>query len=176
MIRQIGPLRAYSTRSLERTIGRYSNSIKSKVASGANASNIAENFGVRGYIHSIMDIDELLDPIAPAPYSSKTYINDPNDIDGDQLWEPFNNKSLKTGTDNQTIENYPINIICLALTKYYSRYNSIPVKNVRIRPNIKLAGRAWINTTIYSSSKYRTMMNETRRGNHYVMFNSSYIK
>jgi hypothetical protein len=73
--------------------------IKSKVASGTNASNIVENLSVRGYIHSIIDIDELLDPIPSVPYSSKTYINDPNDIN-DQLWEPFDNKSLKTNTDN----------------------------------------------------------------------------
>jgi hypothetical protein len=137
---------------------------------------IVENLSVRGYIHSIIDIDELLYPIPPVPYSSKSYISDPNNINGDQLWEPFDNKSLKTDTDNQTIENYPIDIIGLALTKYYSRSNSTPVKNVRIRSNINLAGRAWINTTIYGSLKYRTMMNETRRDNHYVMFNSSYIK
>jgi hypothetical protein len=111
VICQIRLLRVYSTRSLERTIGRRSNSIKSKVASGANASNIVENLSVRGYIRSIIDIDELLDPIPPVPYSSKTYSNDPNDINGDQLWEPFDNKSLKTDTDNQTIENYPIDII-----------------------------------------------------------------
>jgi hypothetical protein len=69
-----------------------------------NFYKIVENFGVRGYIHCIIDIDELLDLIAPAPYSSKTYINDPNDVNVDI-------ESLKVDTDNQTIENYPIDII-----------------------------------------------------------------
>jgi hypothetical protein len=76
------------------------------LASRANLSNITENSGARGYIHSVADTD----PIAPTPYSSKMYINDPNDVNG-------NNKSLKIDTDNQTIENYPIDAIGPALTK-----------------------------------------------------------
>jgi hypothetical protein len=67
-------------------------------------SNIVENFSVHGYIHNVIDIDELLNPIPHVPYSSKTYINDPNDINGD-------NKSLKIDINNRTIENYPIDII-----------------------------------------------------------------
>jgi hypothetical protein len=107
-----------------------------------------------GYIHSIIDIDKLF--YRACSIFRHSDINDPNDVNAD-------NKSLKIDINNRTIENYPIYIIGLSLKEYYSRSNSMPVKNVRIRPNIKLAGRAWINTM-----KYRTMMNETRRDNQYL--------
>lgn len=161
---------------MERAIGKYSTSIKSKVSCAANANNIIESFAMRSYLKSAMDINTMVNPIVPKPYSSNTFRNHPSDSETSQLWEPFLCQTLNQPLDS-TIENIPIKSIIKSLKKHYSRSNSIPFHQTRINNfEITIAGRAWMNDEIYSSVFDRRKKKESRRGNHLVMFESCYIE
>lgn len=149
IIEKDGPLRAYSARSMERAIGKYASAIKSKVSSAANANNVVENFGVRSYIKSIIDINEIIDPIIPKQYTTATYLNHPDGLKS-QLWEPFASNCLYP--NEKLIEQVPVKSILKSLKKYYGRSKSIPYTQIRISYNeIKLAGRYWEENNLYSS-------------------------
>ena len=171
----MGPLRTYSTRSLERSIGKYSSAIKSKVASGANAGNVVESFGVRSYIKSVLDINDIINPIIPAPYSSNTYMNNPDESSTSQLWEPFISSCLNSL--DSIIEGVPVKSIVKSLKKYHSRVTSMPFGSIVLTDlDITLAARCWIDNRIYSSLFDRRKKKESRRGNHFVMFHSSFVE
>ena len=169
MIRRQGPLRAYSTRSMERTIGVFSKLIKSKRSGGKNASNLIERLGLLSYINSVLDIESLVDLIKPASYSTNSYMNHPEDRNGPQLWEPFSTVILNAGS---TVEGVSGGRFIKAVKRYYLRSNaavgSVDFNNLEIT----LASRLWKNSTIFSSSRYRHIRNETSRGNHHVFFSA----
>lgn len=165
IIRQLGPLRAYSTRSMERAIGVFSKLINSKREGGKNASNIIERLAIQNYLNCILNLEELIDVIKPKPYAETSYINHPSDLVGVQLWEPFfrvilNNQSTVEGIEGRTLIK--------ALKKFYLRsgIGSIDLAN----NTIILAARFWNDCTVYSSCMYRRLKKETSRGNQYVMF------
>ena len=73
MIEKQGVLKAYSGRSMERTIGRYKKLIKSKVDAGANAGNVLERFTIYGYVNSLnINIMESLNLLEPKQYTLHT--------------------------------------------------------------------------------------------------------
>lgn len=175
VVRNLGPMRAYSTRPLERTIGRYSKLIKSKVDTGTNAGNLVEKISIQNHIVSLIDIEAKLNPQTKASYNDKSYINCPSGkSDSSQLWSPILKKFDMNSIENDysslldiTISN---NIIQNALIRYYNR--SLPGILTLQLPNsiIDIAGRALINSTLYSSVFRRKQINEYRRGNHHIMF------
>ncbi|KAI9327957.1 hypothetical protein BD770DRAFT_334331, partial [Pilaira anomala] len=65
IIRKAGSMRSYSARSMERTIGRYSKLIKSRVAAGKNAGNLVERLSMRSYFNLAVNITDLLDTVKP---------------------------------------------------------------------------------------------------------------
>ncbi|KAI8967320.1 hypothetical protein BDB01DRAFT_734017 [Pilobolus umbonatus] len=170
--KSLGPMRAYSTRPMERTIGKYARMIKSRVDSGVNAGNIFERIAIRNLVNMYVNIEDEVDIIAPKPYNDSTFIDHPSrHPNNPQLWSPFletplNLLELDTADDicgnpvtNQTILDH--------LQHYYFTHNHHPiVSNYNIQP----AGRAWINHSMFSSCMNRKKMNEFRRGNHHVMF------
>ncbi|GAA5804830.1 hypothetical protein HPULCUR_010338 [Helicostylum pulchrum] len=169
IIRRQGPLRAYSTRSMERTIGVFSKLIKSKRSGGKKASNLIERLGLQSYISSVLDIEMLINLIKPATYSTNSYMNHPEDRNGPQLWEPF---SMVTINADSVIEGVSGGRLVKAIKRYYLRSNSaagsVDFNNLKIT----LASRLWMNSTIFSSSRYRQFRNETSRGNHHVFFSA----
>ncbi|OAD74068.1 hypothetical protein PHYBLDRAFT_145530 [Phycomyces blakesleeanus NRRL 1555(-)] len=86
---QLGPLRCYSTQSMERVIGVFSKLIKSKCKGGRNASFLVEQFILHNYVNTTISIQDKIDLIQPKSYGRESYMNLPNDSSGAQLWEPF---------------------------------------------------------------------------------------
>ncbi|CAO3631617.1 unnamed protein product [Mucor hiemalis] len=82
-IRQAGSLRVYSTRSMERTIGRYAKLIKSTVYGGKNAGNIVERLATLNVVNFAVNIKKLLNVIAPVKTSltiTKNFRTSPSTI------------------------------------------------------------------------------------------------
>lgn len=167
-------MRAYSTRPLERTIGRYSKLIKSKVDSGTNAGNLVERISILNHIHSSIDFKSTLNLKTKRPYSENSYIDFPSKKTVlPQLWSP-----IKTEFDLNSINNnyslflgIPITntIIKNSLCRYYKRTLPGSIKQLD-SSKITIAGRALIKTTLYSSVFRRHQINEFRRGNHHILF------
>lgn len=180
VIRKLGPMRSYSTRPLERTIGKYSKLIKSRVESGVNASNQIERLSVRGYINTAMDLNEELDVIQTRPCRESDFIDSPSEDAGShQLWAPFiENLDLQSDSnDNFARFGVPVSnsAILNALTRYYARSSSGSTIEID-DATITVAGRAWIHSTTYSSVFNKKVINEYRRGNNYIMFESNVLK
>ena len=68
---------------MERTIGRYSKLIKSRVAAGKNAGNLVERLSMRSYFNLAVNINDLLDTVKP----KKTSLDDFIEL---SLSSPFN--------------------------------------------------------------------------------------
>jgi hypothetical protein len=175
MIKQQGVLRSYSARSMERSIGRYKKLIKSKVDAGANAGNILQRITTRSHINSqAWDVETELGLIKPRSYSENTFKNNPSgNADDPQLWAPFFERS---------IDSLPFGIsardFSKALVKYYRRteQNGANITGIGSLDSLSIAGRAWAYNKVYTSSLYKSHINEFRRGNNYVMITVSYIK
>ncbi|KAL0582365.1 hypothetical protein ABG067_007792, partial [Albugo candida] len=171
MIRRAGGLRVYSARSMERTIGRYSKLIKSRVRSGKNAGKVVERLSITGFLNHALAVKDILDVIQ----SNKTSLDDymelssssVSNINNHQLWSPFSvveSELQKQLLEQKTFEK--------ELQKYYTRCISSTAQPVQIKNivDIVIAGRSLIFSQVYSSEMYRIKRGERSRGNHYVMF------
>ena len=168
----MGNLRVYSTRSMERTIGKYSKLIKSRVSSGKNAGNLVERLAIRGYLNCSVDVNELLDPIIPQKTSLDDFLElpsiSPYNYDH-QLWSPF--ETIPYLQEFTTIPTFT-----KELQTYYTRSDSQQVNLQYTMDTIKFAARALIGSHIYGSEMYRQKRSEYRRGNHYIRFHARYQK
>jgi hypothetical protein len=174
MVKQQGVLRAYSARSMERSIGKYKKLIKSKVNAGANAGNILERLTTRNHINSqSWSVHNELDLLTPRSYAEKSFKNNPSGEANDpQLWEPFQNClviSLPVGVDSRLFSK--------ALLKYYRRTepNGASIVGIASLDSLYIAGRAWAYNNVYTSTLYKDHISEHRRGNNYIMFTASYV-
>lgn len=163
---QNGCMRVFSARSMERTIGRYSKLIKSKVFSGKNAGNVIERLATRSTVNFSLDICSLLDVVEP----NRTSLDDCWELPetsphnkNHQLWSPFSSANLAS---DAFIESLPAQLIKKELSRYYSRTNSCSLQNM----DIDISVRALLKSHVYGSCMYRRVRNEYRRGNHYIMF------
>ncbi|KAI9476581.1 MAG: hypothetical protein EXX96DRAFT_507889 [Benjaminiella poitrasii] len=171
IIRKVGNLRVYSTRSIERTIGRYSKLIKSKVFSGANAGNLVERLAIRGYLNCALSVEQLLDLILPSrnsldDYTELPYLSPYNKKY--QLWNPFEQS-------NYIPQFISMETFIEKLNVYYTRSKcslSIPLN--RTLDTIKVAARAWIDCHVYRSEMYRKKRPEFCRGNQYIKLHVTY--
>ncbi|KAI9327116.1 hypothetical protein BD770DRAFT_334516 [Pilaira anomala] len=115
IIRKAGSMRAYSARSMERTIGRYSKLIKSRVLAGKNAGNLVERLSMRSYFNLAVNIHDLLDTIQPKHRSLDNFIELPLSSPFNcnyQLWSSFATHSLSS---SNLIESVSPNIIITQL-------------------------------------------------------------
>ena len=121
MIEKQGVLKAYSGRSMERTIGRYKKLINSRVNAGANAGNVLERFSVFGYVNSLnIDIKKSLNLLGPRHYTENSYLSLPsNPAVGPQLWSPMSSVTLSTFSS--FISSSPFST---ALQKFIQRIHS----------------------------------------------------
>ena len=166
MIRKQGPLRVYSARSMERSIGNLKKMIKSKVEAGTNASNIVERNAFFNYVNTLFGDDT-------AGQSEDTHFRSlPGDTDGPQLWEPFVQETLVDGGDR--IEGVQMKTVISGLKKYYGRLIPANPVDVDIQYTIECSGRLWKDSWVYFSLMNKRITRESRRGNHYVMFTLPY--
>ncbi|OAD71978.1 C2H2-type zinc finger transcription factor [Phycomyces blakesleeanus NRRL 1555(-)] len=146
IIKQQGPLRCYSTHSMER------------------------RFAIHNYTSTAISICDEINLIWPKPYGRESYMDLPNDPSGAQLWEPFHqfvnlNDDLVEGVGGPSVKE--------ALLKYYRRTTGLTGHEFGDSV-VVVAARLWMDSTVYSSCMYRRKKNETSRGNHYVMFTCPY--
>ncbi|KAG2211938.1 hypothetical protein INT47_004625 [Mucor saturninus] len=122
IIKQQGPLRSYTGRSMERVIGVYSKLIESRRMGGRNASMLIERFAIRNFINGIIDITREIDLIAPARPGDIDFMDLPDSLDDVQLWAPFGgNASL----DGELIEGIRYGRVKDALSRYYRRSSGL---------------------------------------------------
>ncbi len=172
MIKAMGPLRAYSSRSMERAIGVISTLIKSKVEAGINASNVVERLALRRYVDFYSDIQQELDLIRPRPYKAESFWNcSTEDQSAPQYWEPFRCGVVATDC-NVSFGNWsiPTDALYSCLQQFYRHTLNGEESQSPVDINIDIAARAWINSTVYSSLFYRNYRQEFRRSNHIVKF------
>ena len=103
-----------------------------------------------------------------------TYISHPSGCkDAPQLWEPTNKEEECIDADNREVfHGVPGSQVELALKSYYTRLPN-NVSNVIENRKIRLYFRLWLDSTVYSSSLYKSRKNLTSRAGHYVMFIAS---
>ncbi|KAI8639509.1 hypothetical protein BD408DRAFT_349757 [Parasitella parasitica] len=142
VVRRLGPLRAYSTRSMERSIGVFSKLIKSKRDGGKNASNLIERLAVHNFVDHTLDIDKSLKIIKPRACSDKSFKNLPNDPNGPQLWEPFRAHAVESSS---AVEGVQGSILLRCLRKYYQR--ATQAQSLTMNTTITIAGRLLKETT-----------------------------
>ncbi|CEP17097.1 hypothetical protein [Parasitella parasitica] len=75
IIHRQGPLVAYSTRSQERSIGKFSDLITGKVETHKQAGNLIETVAIRNFIKRTFDESDHLQGIRPRPYSASIFPN-----------------------------------------------------------------------------------------------------
>ncbi|OAD76928.1 hypothetical protein PHYBLDRAFT_142435 [Phycomyces blakesleeanus NRRL 1555(-)] len=85
IVKQLGPLRCYSTRSMERVIDVFSKLIKSKCKGNHNASFLVERFTLHNYVNTAISIQNEIDLIQPKPYGRESYMDLPNNPSGVQF-------------------------------------------------------------------------------------------
>ncbi|OAD74819.1 hypothetical protein PHYBLDRAFT_61130 [Phycomyces blakesleeanus NRRL 1555(-)] len=118
IIKQQGPLRCYSTRSIERVIGVFSKLIKSKSKGGQNASFLVKQFAIHNYTSTAISICDEVNLIRPKPYGRESYMDLPNDPSGAQLWELFHQL---VNLNDDSVEGVGSPSVKEALSKYYQR-------------------------------------------------------
>lgn len=165
VVKRLGPLRAYSTRSMERSIGVFSKLIKSKRDGGKNAINLIERLAVHNFVDHTLDIDKLLKIIKPRACSDKSSKNLPNDPNGPQLWEPFRAHVVESSS---AVEGVQGSILLRCLRKYYQR--ATQAQSLTMNTTITIASRLLKETTVFSSAFYRRLKQEFSRGNQYIWF------
>lgn len=174
MIERQGVLRAYSGRSMERTIGRYKKQIKSKVAAGANAGNVLVRFALYTHINRLsIDRRKELDLLEPKPYTNDTFISlDSDDPFSTQLWSPISNIPVSELPCEVTYTKFTD-----SLRKFLERvFSSRQQLHLPTDTLINVAGRSWFNNTLYSSTLYKNHIHENRRGNNFILFSATHIK
>ncbi|KAG1456672.1 hypothetical protein G6F56_006779 [Rhizopus delemar] len=152
IIHQTGPLRVYSTRSMKKAIGNISKSIHSNIDSGKNASNINEQVAMRKFIKMNIDIEDELNLIKPKQYRPESFWSNPSgNSDSEQLWEFF---KLNIQTKDNTVGQLDIQPLQQSLNKFY-RHIGLNSSTELLVNVMDLAGRAWIDNTVYNSKLYR---------------------
>ena len=174
MIEKQGVLKAYSGRSMERTIGRYKKLIRSKVDAGANAGNILVRFTLLNYINRLsVNRREALNLREPKPYTSNTFESlDTNDPSSAQLWSPIKDIPVFMLPCDVSYTNFK-DSLSKFLERLYSTRQKLYIPTDSI---VKIAGRAWFNDVLYTSKLYQQHIKEYRRGNYYVVFNATHVK
>ncbi|KAI8352180.1 hypothetical protein BD560DRAFT_318894, partial [Blakeslea trispora] len=116
LIRQHGPLRYYSCRSLERTIKLLSNEVFSMSKPNKEISNIHTRFN----FFNQTDVTEAFDQISsPKTNIRVDYHDHPTQPDRwPQLWEKFSNVSLNR---EDIVVDVPVPVCVAALQRFYNR-------------------------------------------------------
>lgn len=168
LIRQHGPLRYYSCRSLERTIKLYSNKVFSMSKPNKEISNIHTRFN----FFNQTDVTEAFDQISsPETNIRNDYHDHPSQPDRwPQLWEKFSNVSLNR---EDIVVDVPVPVCVDALQRFYNRLGLSSIVNYGEK--IMLAARMLHNGFVFQSRWYRQYQSQIRRANHLVLFEAKHI-
>lgn len=163
LIRQMGPLRAYSCRSMERTIKLFTNLIKSTSHTGVNASNILR----RQSNQNKMAVRQLLEVQFPSrPAQVGDYETSPSGL---QVWKPSRSVSLLGDGDEDICFGTTRSRLIAGLKSYYTRLSGERVISLEMA-DIELFGRAWRDSFVYSSTMNRRIKNLQTRADNVVLF------
>ena len=170
MIRGNGPLKVYGANSMERAIGKYKKLIKSKSSVGENAANVLLRLTTRSYICNLpWSLPDVVSLLAPRPYDDSTFEQHPTDMV--QLWKPFVYCPM-----SGLPFDIPEQKMMRALSSWFARTNPAGVEVPDLPNVIYVASRAWAYNKVYSSKYYAQMINEHRRGNNFIMFETTHKK
>lgn len=170
IIKQVGPLKAYSCRSLERTIKKFRNLSRGFKDIGANTSNVISTHARYNttYMYGIRN-----KAIPSKPYDEGSFVSHPSgDKTLPQLWSPISNDDLNGATDTVLVccgvKKYKI---VKALKKYYDRNYGVSNNVDIIESEITVAGNAWKDSVVISSAYSHRHKNVPRsRSNNIVLF------
>lgn len=177
IITTLGPLRAYSSRSQERVIGRFKRYIKGKTKLGVSAGIILERLAFRDYYDNEFDdvMDDEDDDKDEGFKKSKwaDFLDLSNRRDA-QLWAPidYDVEYTKYAEHCKTFEDVGLNTFKKALKKFYIRqYPNVRKDNVRPAVTVlNISGRAWTNKLELSSAVYSDRKKFRTKANEFVMF------
>lgn len=169
MIEQQGSMRAYSARSMERTIGRYKKTIRAKTNAGANAANILQRFATFNFIDNLpWQAEEEVQLITARPYGDHSFLNNPSgDEEDPQLWQPF-----QQAETNHLPFDVPQSKFLVALDNCYKRIFNRPTSVAS--STITIADRCWAYNKVYSSESYQQYIS-SKKEKQFVMFTVNYI-
>lgn len=167
IIQMVGPLKAYSCRSLERTIGKFSNITKGRINVGVNASKVLSD---NAHYNSLV-IRGVYSMLTRNNYNQNSFISHPSgDRTFPQLWEPFIQETLGGEIDER--------LSCAELTKFkiVEALQAFYKRNYGFRngevldSDILIAGRSWKDSLVISSTMYRMRKRSKTRANNIVLF------
>lgn len=168
IIEQVGPLKAYSCRSLERTIKKFRNLANGHRDLGVNSSNVLANHTRYNTVY-MQDIYTRLRP--NRQNAENSFLSHPSgDRSLPQLWEPFCDESLE-GDGVVNCCGVQRTKVARALKKFYARTygRSDDVNNTSFR--ITIAGNAWKDSIVISSVyAYNNKSLVRSRANNIVLF------
>ena len=173
--RTAGPLKVYSARSLEQSIGFFKDLITGTVKTQAQASNLIEKVAIRSFVNRSVNVVDAANIISPPSYSDDTYWDNADDESCTaQLWIPF--LTVQLCDDAEEFEGVKFGILRKAMRNYYRREFSESGIVIDSDINFGLAGRAWLDKPMVISSRYYAKKNrEFRRAGYYIMFDSPYF-
>lgn len=174
MIRQMGPLRAYSCRPSERAIKGLTNLIKSPSKSGINASNNLLN---QRNMESFGFTDMLAEYTHASTHEvrSDSFITSPtSDPDASQLWDP--QSQFQTLGDSTFVAGLGGRSVELGLQSYYKRSSGSTTRIELDCQEIQAAGRLWSEGNVYTSEMYHHKHRISTRADNIVLFKSIKVK
>lgn len=177
MIEQMGVLRSFSCRALERTIQLYKKRIRSRVFVDENIANVLMRMNFQNNMKTLTwNPDNQLNLLCPRPYDKDSYLNHMED-ENSQLWAPRISCNIFSFPFNVTASSFLV-----ALRRYCLREpsmskldlkNAINEKSIEI---MEIFGRAWLNAQVYKSVMYSKSINESRRNNTFLKFDAVSLK
>ncbi|KAK4513049.1 uncharacterized protein ATC70_000086 [Mucor velutinosus] len=183
MIKAQGLPASTSSRSIERSIGRYKRLISARTNVGINAGNIIDRLAIMRAIKAsttgdgtgdgedkLNDLDARINLLVPRRYDPTTFVNLKNDNgNGSQLWYPVIHTTVSSIPTSINV-NTPLFV--KAIQSYYDRqYSTNALQNVHINDqlDIVVSGSAWAYNCTYRSEYYRDLTGANSRGSHYIM-------
>ncbi|KAI7895629.1 uncharacterized protein EV154DRAFT_494228 [Mucor mucedo] len=178
MIRRMGPLRCYSAKSLERSIGTYKKRIRSSLHPGINAGNIMETKEIFKFFNAsgIFDFSALT---ASPDSNEKNFEQHPQDATYPQLWSPFDDSFTKVGVLLQGSSDVLICGLyctipwCRALMGCMTRLTGMRQRVVlpfHQQQHLRISTRLFHENQVYISELYKKKNRSCSRGGEFVMF------
>lgn len=167
LIREMGPLRSFSCRSMERTIKKYTNLIKSTTKTGVNASNVLR---WQANLNKTA-VQQLLAELFPiTPEQENMFETSP--CGSLQVWGLPKYVSLVVEEGNEDVYGTTKSKLKKGLERYYIRKTGIA--NITLDTNeINVFNQAWTDENVlYSSSIHRRSKGLTTRADNVVLFDA----
>ncbi|KAK4514155.1 uncharacterized protein ATC70_001742 [Mucor velutinosus] len=190
MIKAQGLPASTSSRSIERSIGRYKRLISARTDVGIHAGNIIDRLAIMRAIKAsttgdgtgdgkdkLNDLDARIILLVPRRYDPITFVNLKNDNgNGSQLCYPV----IHTTVSNiPTSINVNTPLFVKAMQSYYDRqYSTDVLQNVHINDqlDIVVSGSAWAYNCTYRSEYYRDLTGANSRGSLYIMVWAEHLR